>query len=295
MRARVVVLVGAVLGLGGCGAAEDRAEPVVQAPVQVSVPVEQTVWQLVGVRQAGVTVPTRPNLNVTLVVQPAGTFLLRACNNIFGDVVLGKSTAMFDGGTGTRRVCPGAAAEVDEALRSALVGEVAWEQVDRSLVLTNVDHDVRLDFRVKDRAQPPTSAVRVASVAGSIVGCRIMAGRAEAGDRLYALAQTRPGGPWRLVRGGPAAPGDAPLLAPELLNRATGQTCTAGFAPVGATRVEFQPGESGPTEDLGLHRVPGIEAPIYTGVVASGGSAEPGRVRAYDAAGRVLAVWFLLP
>lgn len=292
MRTRVM-LTAVVLVLSGCGASDEQAAPVVQTPSVPVVQLERTVWQLVGVRQAGVTVPTRPNLDVTLVVQPEGRFLLRSCNNVFGDLVFGKSTAMVDGGSGTRRVCPGAAGEVDEILRSAMVGEVAWNLQGRGLSLTNIDHDVRLEFRVKDPSQPPTSAVRVATVGGLAQGCRVMVGLAEAGERLYALARTRPGGPWRLVRGGPAAPGDAPLLAPELLDPVTGRRCTAGFAPPQTARVGYQLGGDGPIAELRLHRAPGIASPVYAGVLESHDSSEPGRLRAYDAQGRVLALWSL--
>lgn len=288
-----MMLTAALLVLAGCGAADEQASPVAAEPSRPAAEFERTVWQLVGVRAAGVVVPTRPNLDVTLVVQPGGRFLVRSCNNVFGDLVLGESTAMVDGGSGTNRVCPGAAGEVDEMLRSAMFGEVGWKLEDRSLSVTNIDHDVRLDFRVKDPSQPPTSAVRVATVGGLAQGCRIMVGVAEAGERLYALARTRPGGPWRLVRGGPAAPGDAPLLAPELLDRTTGRSCTAGFAPPQAVRVGYQIGGDGPVAELRLHHVAGIGSPVYAGVLESHDSAEPGRLRAYDAQGRVLALWSL--
>lgn len=291
MRAGVFLAV-AALALAGCGASKDAAEPTV-ATVQERPPVEVpgTEWQLVGVRQAGVTSPTRPNLDVTLVVQPTGRFLLRSCNNLFGDVVFGASTAMFDAGTSTRRICPGAAGEVEQAIRSTLEGEVGWLVEGRELALTNLDHDVRLDFRVKDPAQPPVSAVLVAAVPGMPLGCRIMAGVAEAGERLYALAQTRTDGPWRLVRTGPAAPGDGPLLARELLDTDSGRQCTAGFVPPATIRVGYQARSDGPVVDLALQHVEGMSTPIYTGVLELTPSAEPGRVRAYSANGQVLAVW----
>lgn len=284
----------AALVLAGCGAANDAAEPTVTTVQRPALEVPGTEWQLVGVRQAGVTSPTRPNLDVTLVVQPTGRFLLRSCNNLFGDAVFGASTAMFDAGASTRRICPGAAGEVEQAVRSALEGEVAWLVEGRELSLTNMDHDVRLDFRVKDPAQPPVSAVLVAAVPGLPLGCRIMAGVAEGGERLYALAQTRVDGPWRLVRTGPAAPGDGPMLARELLDGDSGRQCAAGFAPPATARVGYQARSDGPVVDLQLHRAPGISTPIYTGVLSSTPSAEPGRVRAYDAEGRVLTVWAAL-
>lgn len=292
MRAGLLLCATALV-VAGCGAAEERADPVVQAAA--SIPLVGTEWQLVGMHQAGVTVPTRPNLDVTFTVQPDGRFQSKACNNVSGQVVLGASTAMFDGGSATDWVCPGAAAEVDGALRSTLHGAVNWVIEGRTLRMDNAEHDVRLEFRVKDQAQPPTSAVTVASLEGSAPGCRIMVGTTDSGERLYALGQLRAGGPWRLVRSGPAAPGDAPLLAPELLDRSTGRTCTAGFAPASATRVAFQAGAEGPETELTLHRMAGIASPIYVGVIAPSTSAEPGRVRAYDADGRVLALWFTLP
>lgn len=281
----------AALALAGCGASKDGAEPVVEVAQRPSVEVPGTEWQLVGVRQAGVTVPTRPNLDVTFVVEPSGRFLMRSCNNVFGDSVFGESTAMFDPGLATSRICPGAAGEVEQAIRSTLDGEVAWRAEGRRLSLTNMDHDVQLDFRVKDVAQPPVSAVLVAAVPGTALGCRIMAGVAAAGERLYALAQTRVDGPWRLVRSGPAAPGDGPMLARELVDAESGRQCTAGFAPAATTRVGFQARSDAPVVDLRLHRVPGISTPIYTGLLESVPSAEPGRLRAYDDAGHVLAVW----
>jgi hypothetical protein len=85
------------------------------------------------------------------------------------------------------------------------------------------------------------------------------------------------------------------LLSPALLDRESGRTCTTGFVPSGTARVTVQPGAEGPETDLGLHRVAGSTSPIYVGVIAPSTSAEPGRVRAYDAAGRVLALWFTLP
>jgi heat shock protein HslJ len=291
MRAGVVLSVLAALSLAGCGAADEPSSPVVQTAPAPAVGLERTTWQLIGVRQAGVTVPTRPNLDVTLVVEPTGRFLLRACNNVYGDVVLGATNAMFDGRSNTRRVCSGAAAEVDAAVRTALLGEVTWTIEHRGLSLATKDDDVQLDFRVKDPAQPPVSAVLVAAVPGMPRGCRIMAGVGEFGTRLYALAQTRRDGPWRLVRSGPAAPGDAPILAPEMLDSAQGRQCTAGFAPEEAARVAYQAGPDAPVVDLDLHRVPGIATPVYTGVLLAAPAAEPGRIRAYDAQGRVLAVW----
>ncbi|MGQ0845161.1 MAG: META domain-containing protein [Sporichthyaceae bacterium] len=295
MRARVVSSLAAFALLAGCGAAEQDAAPVVQAGSPTpAVALERTEWQLVGVRQAGVTVPTRPNLDVTMVVEPSGRFLLHACNNVFGEVVLGASTAMFDGRSTTRRACSGAASEVDAAVRSALLGEVGWEIAGRLLSLSTLDQDVRLDFRVKDPAQPPVSAVLVATVPEMPLGCRIMAGVAESGERLYALAQTREDGPWRLVRSGPAAPGDAPILAPELQDAATGRQCTAGFAPGAAARVAYQARPDAPPVDLALHRVSGIATPVYTGILERTPSAEPGLIRVYDAGGRVLQVWSTL-
>lgn len=282
------------LVVAGCGAAEESAEPVVQ--VSAPIPLADTDWQLVGVHQAGVTVPTRPNLDVVLAVEPDGQFLTTTCNTVSGDVVIDGSTAVFDGGSATHWPCPGAGAEVDGVVRSALQGVVSWVIEGRTLRIENAARDVRLEFRVKDQAQPPTSAVTVASREGVVPACRVMAGITAAGDeRLYALGQLRPAGPWRLVRNGPAAPGDAPLLAPELLDRDTGRTCTAGFAPPGTARVTFQAGAEGPEAELDLHRAPGIASPIYVGTIAPSTSAEPGRVRAYATNGRVLALWFTLP
>lgn len=282
-------LCAAALGVAGCAAADDGPEPVV--PASVEAPLVGTEWQLVGVHQAGVTVPTRPNLDVTLVIGPDGRFSAKACNRVSGTAVLGASSAMFDGGTATDWVCSGASAEADAALRSALHGSMEWVVEGRSLRMVNAANDVRLDFRVRDQAQPPTSAVTVASLDAAGPACRVMVGVTDAGDRLYALGRTRPDGPWRLVRTGPVAPGDAPLLAPELLDRDTGRACTVGFAPLGTVRVTFRLGADGPESDLDLHHVAGIRAPIYVGVIAPNGSAEPDRVRAYDAAGRVLGVW----
>lgn len=286
-----VLLAAAAMALAGCGASNDAAEPVVEITQRPSTEVPGTEWQLVGVRQAGVTVPTRPNLDVTFVVRPKGRFLLRSCNNLFGDVVFGASTATFDAGSTTRRICPGAAGEVEHAVRSALEGVMEWKAGDRQLWLTNAANDVRLEFRVKDPAQPPVSAVLVATVPGTALGCRIMAGVAEGGERLYALARIRAGGPWRLVRSGPVAPGDGPLLAWELLDSASGRQCTAGFAPPETARVGYQARPDAEIVDLDVHRVAGIATPIYTGLLDPIRSAEPGRLRAYDTAGNVLAVW----
>ena len=263
--------------------------------VGARIPLADTDWQLVAVHRAGVTVPTRPNLDVVLAVEPDGQFLTTTCNTVSGGVVLDGSIAVFGGSTATDWPCPGAAAEVDGAMRSALHGAVTWAIEGRTLRIDNPAQDVRLEFRVKDPAQPPTSAVRVAAIEGTTPACRIMAGVTVAGERLYALGQQRPGGPWRLVRGGPSAPGDAPLLAPELLDRESGRACTTGFAPPGTSRVAFQPGAEGPETDLDLHRAPGMTSKIFVGVIAPSTSAEPGRVRAYDADGRVLALWFTLP
>lgn len=290
LGAAVASVVGFAL-LGGCGGVSPKTTPVAQVVPAVRQGIREpfalqgTQWELVRVQRGDEWLWARPNLDSTLVVDSDGKFLLNGCNNVAGSVVPGPDLALFDGGTITWRHCPGVEGQIDGALAKALQGSVAWAIHDRSLELRPVGSGLRLQFRVKDVAQPPVSAATVATVLDGRASCRILVGATEAGERLYALAQTRRDGPWRLLPGGPAAPAEGPVLATQLLDESSRRRCVTGFAPAGATEGAF--GGTGVSQNVALYRVPGIEAPAYAAVVPAAG----GILRFYDENNAELASW----
>ncbi len=54
------------------------------------------------------------------------------------------------------------------------------------------------------------------------------------------------------------------MLARALLD-SEGQRCVTGFAPAGAAKIDVA--GTGPVRKLRLYRVPGIDSPVYAGIV----------------------------
>jgi heat shock protein HslJ len=278
--------------LAGCGGGAPKvAQPVVNEHALRPTPLIGTTWSLIGATQQTGTLIARPNVDVTLQVQPDGHYLLHSCNNVFGVATTTGPRATFDGGSDTWRHCPGLADQVDQLVAAVLPGHVEWAIDGSTLTVTNPATRIALEFRVRDGA-PPLDAAPVVTVVDGAVRCRLVAGHTADGDRLYALARTRPNGPWRLLPSGPAAPGDGPLLAPQLTDSEADRACVAGFAPPGTATMRFRaPGRT--PQDVPLHHATAIADAIYVGVLPS--AATGGQLIAYDAAGHELGRWATTP
>jgi heat shock protein HslJ len=281
----------AAAALAGCGGgAAGAGRPVAAVATLRPTPLVGTTWLLTRVTQPAGATAARPTVDATLLIKDDGHYLLRSCNNIFGTVTTTGAAADFTGGSDTWRHCPGVAGRIDDAVAAALPGHVHWA-VDGSRLTISNPAGTALEFRVRDGA-PPLDAAPVTTLIDGAVRCRLIAGHTADGDRLYALTQVRTDGPWRLVPTGPAAPGEGPLLIPQVTDSRPARDCAAGFAPAGTATVTYRaPG--GTTTDLPLHRVVGFPDPVYVGGVLSG--VPTGRLVAADAAGYQLSDWATTP
>lgn len=302
-RTRVLAgMVAAALAVGvGAGLAgrDDEAggtAPAVAMVNPAAVPVAEPVkladvsWQLVRVTADGRTVLTRPNLDHTLEISADGRYLFSSCNNAFGGALVGTGTLHADGGTNTARECAGAAGFVDAAVHRAVPGDLEWTIAGRRLTLTSPIEGVEMEFRVKDRMRPPTTAAEVATVEAGGVWCRAVVGGKADAERLYVLTRKRINGPWRLLESGPAAPGEGPIRSPQRL-KPYQPACVLGFAPEGAATVTYRRSAAEPGVGLPLHKVPGSERRIYAALIVP---KPDGMIESHDRAGRTLTRWAAL-
>lgn len=256
-----------------------------------------TTWQLVAVVKGERRTAARPNLDATLEFSREGNFRLDTCNLLWGSVSLIPSRAVFGNQYQARRHCAGVAGYVDRAAHTVLRGLADWSLDDRGLHVRSPDRDLALQFREAGTDQPPVDARELGTLDTAKANCRLLIADTADGSRLYLLARTRAGGPWRLLPGGPIAPGDNPALHPSLAGhgqRSGSQsrgvwTCTAGFAPAQTATVAYRAPGRAPVP-LRVHRW--ANAVVYLGPVHR---VPDGRITAYDRQGVARAQWSTAP
>lgn len=284
--AAAALAAGLSYGMLGAG---DPAEPAAATPAAggpADAPLLDTTWQLVSVERGRYAMLARPNLDITLRLDPAGRFLIRSCNNVFGDSRPGEATVLLAGAANTYRPCAGMAEPIDAALHEAANGWLDWAVDDGELTLTRAD--LTLTFRAEESGQPPVDTTPILDLEDGPVRCRAVVGGSGEGLRLYALANPKRGGPWRLLPAGPAAPGDGPMLSKQLEQKVTGHACVLGLAPPGTAVVEYRSKPGATAVPLEVHAVEGSETPAYSGVILR---RDTGRLTALDAAGTRLVSW----
>ncbi|MGQ0843129.1 MAG: META domain-containing protein [Sporichthyaceae bacterium] len=266
---------------GPAGTSTPPTRSVVAAlPIKAPPPLHGTEWHLVGVSAQGRTVTAPYGANVTLRLND-GHFVLRTCNLMNGRIGGTEERLELRNEWGTRRTCPAALGEIDDLLHEAFLAPLRVRRDATSLRLTSLASAAH--FRAAESAQPPLHAREVARLDDEGGNCRVLVAATERGPRLFVLARTRPGGPWRLLPGGPAAPEAGPVVSRSLhsTSPASAGTCTAGFAPPGTAAVAAG-------GRVSVHEVQGIASPVY---VASLDSAREHRLEAVTGDGRKLGSW----
>lgn len=279
-----------VAGLGYSVLGVDRSsEPIAPARTVTApqdAPLVDTTWRLVAVQRGETRLLARPNIDTTMRLEPDGEFLIKSCNNVFGQSRINGATVLLDGASNTTWSCDATAEAVGKAVHEVAVGWLSWRVEGNRLWLSGPGPT--LEFRVKDSGQPPVSATEIVAIQTGPVRCRAVAGGVGDGLRIYALSNAELGGPWRLLPTGPVAPGEGPLLSRQLEQRRSGIACVVGFAPPGTAQVVYRSAPGAGLVPLDLRPVPGTDVPAYSGVIVRRST---GEIAALDAQGTTLQSW----
>ncbi|MGQ0466527.1 MAG: META domain-containing protein [Sporichthyaceae bacterium] len=228
----------AVAVVAGAGPSESAGSFVAEsrpAPTAPSIePLEDTSWRLVAVTQHARTTRAPHSGELTLRVSE-GRFTLRTCNLMLGQAVQSADRLVLRSEWSASRRCTGIGGRLDSALHEAAREPFRIHQEPGALRLTSMATGTVLRFRVVESPRPPLHAVQIGELDGARGNCRVLAARTERGPRLYVLARTRPGGPWRLLPGGPATPDDGAVRTRALdsLTPGSASSCVTGFGPQG--------------------------------------------------------------
>ncbi len=250
LAAPVVAAAVAAVTAAGSGGSAGSPIPEVRAvaavlPAMVQHPLEPLVgpqWRLVSITHRGREVRVPHTDAVTLRLTAADRFTLQTCNLMVGHIVSAGNYVLLRSEWGVTRACPGAAGRVDRLLHTALSSALQVRQTPGVVQL--VAHGMTLHLRAPEPAQPPLDAVEVGRLDDERGNCTVLHAVTESGPRLFVLARTRAGGPWRLLPGGPVTPDSGAVRAAALDSLTPGSRATCvvaysgGAARVGSARVE---------------------------------------------------------
>lgn len=176
-----------------------------------------------------------PHPSAVALVLTEGRFTLRACNLMIGQAVESAGQLVLHNEWTARQHCPGLAGRLDTVVHEAARGPLRVRREPGVLRLVSAATGATLRLRATESRQPPPHAVQIGELDGAAGNCRVLAATTERGPRLYVLARTRLGGPWRLLPGGPTTPDDGAVRGPALdsLTPGSASSCIAGFGPNG--------------------------------------------------------------